>query len=65
MRSAVAIDSSTRSDGSRSPRSICERYGLEIPTSSENWRIDIADSSRWRRMISPSALGGSSATSRG
>ena len=34
-----AIASTTRSDGSRSPRSICDRYGFEMPTRSASWRI--------------------------
>src|SRR3954451_6602553 len=49
--------SSTSREGSRSPRSICDRYGLEMPTSCANWRMDSSLSSRWRRMYSPSALG--------
>jgi hypothetical protein len=49
----AAMASRTRSEGSRSPRSICDRYGFEIPARSANWRIDSSLSSRWRRMISP------------
>ncbi len=51
---ASAIDCTTSSEGARNPRSICDRYGFEIPTSSANWRIDTSDSSRWRRMNPPS-----------
>ena len=54
VSSERAIASTTRSDGSRSPRSICDRYGLEIPAIWANWRIESRLSSRWRRMISPS-----------
>ena len=49
-----AIASSTFSDGSRNPRSICDRYGFEMPTRSASWRIESSCSSRWRRMNSPS-----------
>ena len=57
--SVSAIACSTCSDGARRPRSICDRYGLEIPASRANSRIDIADSSRWRRMKSPREDSGS------
>ena len=48
-----AIASTTRSDGSRNPRSICDRYGFEIPTRSASWRIVSSCSSRWWRMNCP------------
>jgi hypothetical protein len=38
MRSVSAILSLTASDGARSPRSICERYGLEMPTNEASCR---------------------------
>ena len=53
-RRFCAIASSTFSDGSRKPRSICDRYGFEMPARSASWRIESSCSSRWRRMNSPS-----------
>jgi hypothetical protein len=50
-----AIASSTCSEGARSPRSICERYGFETPAIPATWRIESSLSSRCRRMNSPSA----------
>ncbi len=41
-----------------SPRSICDRYGLEIPTDLASWRMGSAASSRCSRMIAPSRLCG-------
>ncbi len=48
-----ANDFKTCSDGSRRPRSICDRYGLEMPAIAANCRIGNAVNSRCRRMISP------------
>src|SRR5215211_80210 len=56
--------SSTFSEGSRSPRSIWERYGLEIPTRSASCRSESSCSSRCRRMYSPSGESGADAITR-
>lgn len=56
--SATASASTTASEGALNPRSICERYGLEIPTDLANWRMGSAASSRCSRMIAPSRLCG-------
>ena len=44
--SAPRCPSRTCSDGARSPRSIWDRYGFEIPASCANWRIESSASSR-------------------
>src|SRR5437879_4560372 len=51
--SESAIASSTCSDGARRPRSICDRYGLEMPTIVASWRSGSSASSRCCRMMSP------------
>src|SRR6476661_1785868 len=39
--------------GRRSPRSTCDRYGLETPALAANPRIEICAAIRWSRMNSP------------
>src|SRR5438445_425460 len=57
VRNDRASASRTWSDGARRPRSICDRYGLEIPTMAASWRIGRAASSRCWRMMSPNVGG--------
>ena len=55
IRSAWATCWSTSADGLRSPRSICERYGLETSANSASRRTESLARSRWVRMNAPTS----------